>query len=159
MKERKKRALINFIAKEQLEEAIKNSTSTDGIIRYLGFVSTGNTRDKIKRKCKEFNIEYPNFPKSNKGRKFGFKYPIEYYAVKNGNKKHRRMILNQLVKRGIRPYKCELCGIEAVWNDKPLVLQLHHINGINNDNRLENVQILCPNCHSQSDSFRGRNKK
>ena len=51
------------------------------------------------------------------------------------------------------PYKCKECGISEKWNNKPIILHLDHINGINNDNRLENLRFLCPNCHSQTDTY------
>lgn len=54
----------------------------------------------------------------------------------------------RLVKEGLKQWKCEKCGNEGVWEGKELVLELHHINGNHYDNRLENLQILCPNCHS-----------
>lgn len=57
----------------------------------------------------------------------------------------------------LKPKGCSECGIED-WFGKPLVLELDHINGINTDNRLENLRLLCPNCHSQTHTFRGRNK-
>jgi len=52
--------------------------------------------------------------------------------------------------------KCEICGCTNEWQNKPITLELHHINGDHYDNRLENLQILCPNCHSQTKNFRGR---
>ena len=55
-------------------------------------------------------------------------------------------------------YKCHICGIDE-WNDKAIVLQLDHINGVKRDNRIENLRFLCPNCHSQTDTFAGKNKK
>ena len=63
----------------------------------------------------------------------------------------------RLVKEGLKQWKCEKCGNEGVWEGKELVLELHHINGNHYDNRLENLQILCPNCHSQTDNFRNKN--
>lgn len=56
-----------------------------------------------------------------------------------------------------RGYKCEECGISE-WNNKPIVLELDHTNGDSNDNSLGNVRLLCPNCHSQTDTFRIRNR-
>ncbi len=61
----------------------------------------------------------------------------------------------RLLEEGIRKHQCEICGI-AEWMGKPAPLELHHINGNRFDNRFENVQILCPNCHSQTPNY-GRN--
>ena len=54
--------------------------------------------------------------------------------------------------------KCAICGID-IWNGKEISLQLHHIDGDKTNNLIENLQLLCPNCHAQTDSFGGRNKK
>ena len=56
-------------------------------------------------------------------------------------------------------YKCSICGNNGVYMEKPLTLQLDHINGVNNDNRLENLRFLCPNCHSQTETFSGKKLK
>ncbi len=53
--------------------------------------------------------------------------------------------------------QCAECGVSSIWNGKRLVLQLDHINGSNRDNRIENLRLLCPNCHSQTDTYAGRN--
>jgi 5-methylcytosine-specific restriction endonuclease McrA len=60
------------------------------------------------------------------------------------------------VNEGRMEYKCQCCGISE-WLDKPISLQLDHINGINNDHRIENLRFLCPNCHSQTDTYAGKN--
>ena len=54
--------------------------------------------------------------------------------------------------------KCEICNLLSIWCEKELVLQLHHKDGDNKNNKLENLQILCPNCHSQTINFNGKNK-
>ena len=55
-------------------------------------------------------------------------------------------------------YVCALCNMPPFWHDSPLVLHLDHINGVNNDHRLKNIRWLCPNCHSQTPTYTGRNK-
>ena len=64
----------------------------------------------------------------------------------------------RLVKEGILKYQCILCGNDGTHNGLPLTLQLDHINGVNNDHRLENLRLLCPNCHTQQDTYAGKNK-
>jgi Zn finger protein HypA/HybF involved in hydrogenase expression len=62
------------------------------------------------------------------------------------------------VRLGLLEESCHECGITE-WRGKPLSLCLHHINGINDDNRIENLAVLCPNCHSQTENFAGRNRR
>jgi hypothetical protein len=64
----------------------------------------------------------------------------------------------RLITEGIKFEKCEVCGIED-WNGKKVSFELDHINGVRNDHRLENVRIICPNCHSQTHTYRARNIK
>jgi 5-methylcytosine-specific restriction endonuclease McrA len=63
-----------------------------------------------------------------------------------------------LLKDGLKNNLCELCKIEE-WLDKPIKLELHHIDGNKNNNSLDNIQLLCPNCHSFTDNYRGKNIK
>lgn len=63
-----------------------------------------------------------------------------------------------IIKYGLLPYECSECGISE-WNDKKLALHLDHINGKSGDHRLENLRFLCPNCHSQTDTYTGKNKQ
>lgn len=62
----------------------------------------------------------------------------------------------RLLEDGVKEYKCECCGLTE-WNGKPIPLELHHVNGVKDDLRLENLQILCPNCHAFTDNYRGKN--
>lgn len=68
-------------------------------------------------------------------------------------------IRDRILKYNLLPYKCACCGNTGNWNGQELVLQVDHINGIHTDNRLENLRFLCPNCHSQTDTFAGRNTR
>lgn len=64
----------------------------------------------------------------------------------------------RLVKYGLINNKCSICGLSNTWNDKPLMLQMDHIDGNNRNNKKENLRILCPNCHTQTPTYTGRNK-
>jgi Zn finger protein HypA/HybF involved in hydrogenase expression len=88
----------------------------------------------------------------------GTAIPLTDILVEN-SPYNRASLKKRLLKDGILLNKCHECGIGPSWNDKLLVLQIDHINGINNDNRLENLRILCPNCHTQTNSFAGKRFK
>jgi hypothetical protein len=139
-----------MINKEILEEAVKNSNNIFNVCNIVGLRPTNNNYDRIKKLITIYNIDISHFDKN-----------IKY----NPNKKmftdeelfsiHDHFIGTGQLKKRILKYKenkCECCGITE-WNNSPITLQLHHINGNRCDNRLENLQLLCPNCHSQTDNF------
>lgn len=77
-----------------------------------------------------------------------------------GNKLlHGNALKKQLIRHGLKEDVCEICELGDIWKGKPITLELDYINGNRLDNRLENLQIICPNCHSQTPTFRARNKK
>lgn len=81
--------------------------------------------------------------------------PLSKILVENSNYQSYKLG-KRLLREKLKEYKCELCG-NIEWLGKPIPLELHHINGINTDNRLENLQLLCPNCHALTDNYRGKN--
>lgn len=85
-------------------------------------------------------------------------WTIEEMLVEN-SKVNRGTLKKRLLSEKILENKCYECGAEPFWNNKPLVMIIDHINGTNNDNRIENLRMLCPNCNSQQDTFSGRNVK
>jgi Zn finger protein HypA/HybF involved in hydrogenase expression len=83
--------------------------------------------------------------------------PIELYLV-YGRNTCRTHLKRRLLKEGLKESRCEKCGLTE-WLGTPLSMALHHVNGDGRDNRLENLQLLCPNCHSQTDNFSGRGRR
>jgi Homeodomain-like domain/HNH endonuclease len=83
--------------------------------------------------------------------------PIEIYLVK-GRRTNRTHLKQRLLAAGLKRNRCERCGIES-WLGEPLSMALHHVNGDGLDNRLENLALLCPNCHAQTPNFSGRNRR
>ena len=84
--------------------------------------------------------------------------PIELYLVRGRESTCRTHLKRRLLAEGLKTSRCEECGV-AEWRGRPLSMALHHINGDGRDNRLENLQLLCPNCHSQTENFSGRGRK
>jgi DNA-binding CsgD family transcriptional regulator len=73
-----------------------------------------------------------------------------------GTYRSRHNLKLRLLKEGLKSPRCEACGLTE-WRDRPISFALHHVNGDRDDNRLGNLKLLCPNCHSQTDTFAGRN--
>jgi 5-methylcytosine-specific restriction endonuclease McrA len=106
----------------------------------------------FKKYALKFGCYSPN--QSGKGIKKNIKKRIinlEEYST-------RASIRRVIIRENLIQYKCSECNIQN-WNNKSLSLHLDHINGMSNDNRLENLRFLCPNCHSQTETYTGRNKK
>lgn len=79
------------------------------------------------------------------------------YLIKGDKHRSSKCIKNYLLKNKLVENKCSVCNIPPEWNNKPLTLQLDHINGDHFDNRIENLRLICPNCHTQTDTYTGRN--
>lgn len=82
-----------------------------------------------------------------------YEYLNEIFKIAT-SKPNNSTVRNRAIKNKVIPYQCEICGNQAEWNGKKLTLELHHLNGNNKDNRIDNLQFLCPNCHSQTESWR-----
>jgi 5-methylcytosine-specific restriction endonuclease McrA len=100
------------------------------------------------------NTEY----NKNQCRNLNLSRDINYY-VKHNKKVDNGTLKKIILRDNLLTYKCAECTIESTYNGKPLTLQLDHIDGNNGNNELSNLRFLCPNCHSQTETFGARNKK
>ena len=146
--------------KEEYENAIKNAKSIAEALRNLGLIDRGGNYKIIKLAAKKYDIDMSHFDGQgwNKGLKFVPRQPKKLEEIMVENSSYSTYHLKErILKEGVKEYKCEKCGA-VEWLGNPIPLELHHINGDNTDNRLENIQILCPNCHALTDNYRGKNK-
>ncbi|OQX53078.1 MAG: hypothetical protein B5M48_04025 [Candidatus Omnitrophica bacterium 4484_213] len=147
---------------KQLKEAVKNSTSYRQVLKKIGLREAGGNYFQLQKYIKELKIDISHFKGRgwNKGLHFPFKpkIPLEKILVKNSYFQSYKL-KNRLIKEGLKPPYCEKCGWAERSPDGRLPLELDHINGDVHDNRLENLRILCPNCHSLQPHYRGRNKR
>lgn len=150
---------IYELTDEQFISIIKNSTTIAEVLFKLGYSTKGNSWgfSIVRRRMDELNLSSSDF----KGKSVYLKQKkqIEEKDILKPNCKHTRAVLRRFVLRNnLIPYKCAICGC-VEWQGKTLSLELDHINGINNDNRLENLRFLCPNCHSQTTTYGSRNQQ
>jgi 5-methylcytosine-specific restriction endonuclease McrA len=133
--------------KTELLNAVEASQSMAEVIRKLGLNKSSGTYTTIKKELKYHNIEldFKNRSRST------IRYKNEEIFCENSTY-DRSTLRNKIIKELILEYKCSDCGI-IDWNRKKLSLQLDHINGVSNDNRIENLRFLCPNCHSQTKTW------
>jgi len=147
---------------EQLKEAINNSTSFRQVLQKLGLREAGGNYFQLQKYTKELKIDTSHFKGRawNKGLHLGFKpkIPLERIFIQNSNFQSYKL-KNRLIREGLKPAYCEECGWAEKSKDGRLPLELDHINGDVHDNRLENLRILCPNCHSLKLTHRGCNRK
>lgn len=143
---------------DQFLQAVKDSTYMTEVLRKLG-LSTGSGKS-AKNLLKELNADTShwidiNILKLNNFKTGLIETPIEDVLVENSKYVYSDL-KKKLLKYRLLEEKCYECELKSEWNDKPLVLQLDHINGTHNDNRIENLRLLCPNCHSQTETFCGK---
>ena len=159
-KEKQKRAQA---AEQQIRDAVKNSRSYSSILKQLGLSPSGANYKWIKHQIRDYEIDTGHM--TGQGWTLGMQNPIQNLnarplsevLVENSDYRSTNSLKKKLLKAGLLKYKCKNCGINK-WRDKPLSLQLDHINGVNDDNRIENLRLLCPNCHAQTETFAGANQ-
>lgn len=147
--------------KELLESLIKKSKSVADVMRFLEIKITGGNHAHISKQIKSFEINTNHFLGQNwaKGRILDKRRlkPEEILIENNKRRMDAQLLRRALLESGIE-YKCFFCSIKE-WNNKKLTLHVDHINGDWSNNKIENLRFLCPNCHSQTDTYGAKNIK
>lgn len=152
---------IYKLSDEQFVELLKKSSTISEVLFKLGYTVKGNSwgYSQVKRRMDDLNLDYSIFKGKSAVINTNKLNNVKKEDILKENCKHQRTVLRRyVIKNNLIPYKCAICGCTE-WQGKTLSLELDHINGINNDNRLENLRFLCPNCHSQTSTYGSRNQQ
>lgn len=147
---------IDLLSDGEFTELINNSSCISDVLKTLGYSTNGNSWGNkiVKERMEILNLSFTK--KNNNYKSVNTPLSLNQILVSDSNY-NRTKLRKRLFLEGLKEQKCECCGITN-WNNKPISFELHHINGIHNDNRLENLQILCPNCHSQTENYGSKGK-
>jgi hypothetical protein len=145
---------------QQFIDAIKNNFSIRNVLKTLGLAPAGGSYKLFHSRVKKLNLDTSHFTGQSylKGKKHNWntKIPLEDILIRGGEYTTTR-IGKRLIKENILPNACNRCAINE-WQGEKLSLHLDHIDGDNTNNLIENLRLLCPNCHSLTPTYCGRNK-
>jgi predicted RNA-binding Zn-ribbon protein involved in translation (DUF1610 family) len=139
---------------QEIIEAVSRTTSTLRAIQYLGIARVGTSYALVRNTVQKLGLSTEHW-------KAVTRRPLatpESALVPNGSYA-RKTLKRVILTHSLIPYNCAECGMGPEWRGKPLVLRLDHINGERNDDRIDNLRFVCPNCDSQSPTFCGRNNR
>jgi hypothetical protein len=144
---------------DEFSLAVKESGSIRQVLQKLNLREAGGNYQCAKDRIKKLNLDTSHFHGMawSKGKKLPKRNPIETYLVEDRLVQSNNL-KKRLINEGLKEHKCENCSITE-WNGQPTPIELDHIDGNRYNNTLQNLRILCPNCHAQTETYRGKNKK
>jgi hypothetical protein len=147
--------------KEEFIKAINESISKAEVFRKLNLKITGSNYKILNSKIKKLGLDTSHFTGQahlkGKTHSWSKKRPLDKVLIKDSDYLNTSSLKARLLKESILKNECYICFLPPKWNNKNLVMHLDHINGVSDDNRIENLRLLCPNCHSQTITYAGRN--
>lgn len=150
---------------DTLAPVVAQSFSYAEVLRKIGLKQTGGSQSNIKKRITKFHLDTSHFLGQGRNRGVNHrggpekKTPAQVFVPRDPLSYPEKTfrLKRAMLEAGI-PYRCEMCGLSDLWNEKPLDLQIDHKNGKKHDNRKKNLRFLCPNCHSQTGTFGSRNR-
>lgn len=147
--------------KSDLVHAVRTARSIRQVLMILGLREAGGNYSQIRKYIVEFDIDTSHFKGKawNKGLSHEFVPRIDLSEILVQNSSYQTSKLKKrLFRAKLKPQQCEECGWAEISVDGRLPLELDHVNGNSRDHRLENLRVLCPNCHSLKPTHRGANR-
>jgi transposase len=144
-----------------LREAVAAANTMVDVLRYFGLPQNGGSHAHLRRRINTLGIDTSHFRKHNAGQPARRPRSPENVLIlrdRDRRRAHPETLRRALANTGV-PIVCVGCGVGTSWNGKPLVLHVDHINGDFCDCRSGNLRLLCPNCHSQTPTYAGRNRR
>lgn len=152
------KSYIWSLSKEVIQNKVNKCFSMSDVLVEFGYSKTSGTMTKVfKEVFKEKGIDTTHFKRYGKSE--GSPIPLSDILVCNSTYTNMSKLKERLLREGLLEYKCELCGNQGFWQGKSLTLQLDHKDGNHFNNELSNLRLLCPNCHTQTETFGSRNSK
>lgn len=142
---------------EQLLAAVPTAETKSDILKALGLKPTSGNYVTLAKYVHRLGIDISHLKGIRSGRGGGKRKPLNEILIE-GSTYNRANLKRRLQRKGLLDDRCAICGLGTEWKGQPLVLVMDHINGVNNDHRLENLRMLCPNCNSQQPTFSSRGR-
>ncbi len=147
---------------DQFKQAVTNSTSMAGVLRTLGLKATGANYTLAHKRIQNLGLSITHWTGQGhlrgKSHDWTPRQPLSEILIENSSYSNMKALKQRLIKAGLLTFVCAKCGLAPEWQGQFLSLHLDHINGNHYDNRIENLQFLCPNCHSQTNTYAGKNR-
>ena len=153
------RSKVYIPTDKEFTKIVAEANTYSDCLRALGLGTRGgSSTDILKKRIKELGLSVEHFGNKRK-QHYSARYSLDEILIEHSTYHNIASLKKRLINENRLEYRCANCGNTGEWLGSPLSLQLDHINGINDDHRIENLRFLCPNCHAQTDSFSGKNKK
>jgi 5-methylcytosine-specific restriction endonuclease McrA len=161
------REVLAGMPRERLEEIVSGSRSFNQATVQIGFIGSSHNAHILSQALDHWGIDYSHLriqtrlatKRSSADEGMLPEEVLDHFFSEDPPIKVSWITLLKLIKKHeLLPPQCSECGISAKWNGKPMTMQVDHINGNSRDNRIENLRRICPNCHSQTDTYGAKNR-